>query len=694
MLTGFWDWYAGLSDAARAQAIAPLMNKLRAFLLRPFVKAAIAGGPSTLDMRAVLDDGGICLVRIPKGSLGEETTRLVGSLVVASVWQTATARAALPQNLRADCGLYVDECQNFLNLPYPLEDMLAEARGFRLGMTLAHQHLGQLSRDLHDGISANARNKIFFTASPDDARSLARHTAPRLSEHDLAHLDAFHAAARLVVAGQATAPFTFTTNPLPPAVPGRDRAIRRASARALSQSAAPPLGPRRDRRRTSPDRIRPPPRATDQPDHALDVEGHSMTTDTTGHAPTSTTPTSPVPQRGLRAHRPPRPSDRAAVSAEHLGELSHRLTARDRWLAHLLLEHRVLTSTQIVQLGFGVAPHRQPPAAPSSTSGASWTGSNPSPNAGPRRCTTSSTSPGPHILAAAWGLDPGRPRLPPRPSRRDRPQPAPGPHRRRHRHLHRPGRDRPPLRPPQPRQCSRWWRVTATGDRLVVRVPLRPLLRRPTSAPTATAAGAKHGRRDRVLPRIRLRHRTARPRWRTSSPTTTAWPTRPGSCTPVLFWFPTLDGKPTPVPRSSPPSRRCPHSRMPWCRSLPPAACPPTPPFPAACPSARGPCPTVPPLPAGCPSTQLVAPGQARRLVCPPLACGWPSSPTAWPTLAHPVTAAEGPSGSAPRAARVIRSGSAGRSRAAAAKRSWPPPAGMPPGPNDQSVGRDQRAVA
>ena len=31
----------------------------------------------------------------------------------------------------------IDECHNFLNLPYPIEDMLAEARGFRLAMTLA-----------------------------------------------------------------------------------------------------------------------------------------------------------------------------------------------------------------------------------------------------------------------------------------------------------------------------------------------------------------------------------------------------------------------------------------------------------------------------------------------------------------------------------------------------------------------------
>ncbi len=239
-LRGFWDWYEQLSDAARAHATAPLLNKLRAFLLRPFVVKAIAAGPSTVDLSSVLD-GGLCLVRIPKGSLGEDTARLLGSLIVARVWQATTARAALPQRLRRDAGLYVDEAHNFLNLPYAMEDMLAEARGYRLSMTLAHQHLGQLPRDLKEGVSTNARSKIFFTASPEDARELARHTAPRISEHDLAHLGVFHAAARLVVNGEETQPFTVTTQPLPPAIRGRARFVRQAAARhtkPLSHDAA------------------------------------------------------------------------------------------------------------------------------------------------------------------------------------------------------------------------------------------------------------------------------------------------------------------------------------------------------------------------------------------------------------------------------------------------------------------------
>ena len=237
VLRGFWSWYEELTDSQRSQVISPLMNKLRAFLLRPFVRDAIAGGNSTVDMSDVLD-GGICLVRIPKGSLGEETTRLVGSLVVARTWQATTGRARIPQRQRRDASLVIDECHNFLHLPYPIEDMLAEARGFRVAMTLAHQHLGQLPRELREGMSTNARSKIFFNASPEDARELSRHTAPRLSDHDLAHLGVYHAAVRLVVGGEEAQPFTMRTQPLPRAIPGRAKEIR-GIARHASRTRAP-----------------------------------------------------------------------------------------------------------------------------------------------------------------------------------------------------------------------------------------------------------------------------------------------------------------------------------------------------------------------------------------------------------------------------------------------------------------------
>ncbi|MGE0296946.1 type IV secretory system conjugative DNA transfer family protein [Pseudonocardia sp.] len=218
VLRGFWTGYERLSDGARAQVTAPLMNKVRALLLRPFTRAVLTTArPDTpaVDLPRILD-GGILLARIPKGSLGEEGTRLVGSIVVAHTWAATTARARQPQPQRRDAALVIDECHNFLTLPHGIDDLLAEARGLRLSLTLAHQNLAQLPRPLRDGIATNARNKIFFTVGPDDARDLARHTTPHLDEHDLAHLDAFHAAARLVHHDAETPAFTLRTRPLPP----------------------------------------------------------------------------------------------------------------------------------------------------------------------------------------------------------------------------------------------------------------------------------------------------------------------------------------------------------------------------------------------------------------------------------------------------------------------------------------------
>jgi len=240
VLRDFWGWYEEMSPASRAAAVGPLMNKLRAFLLRKFAHAAIAAGPSTFDMGQILDAGGLCLARLPKGILGEETAQLVGSFIVARTWQAAARRARLPETARPDAGLYIDECQNFLNLPYPLEDMLAEARAYRLAVTMAHQNLAQLPPDLRQGISANARSQIIFSVSPEDARDLEHHTAPMLGAHDLCHLGAYQAAARLVAASAETPAFTLRTRPLPPPVPGRARLIRTAARAAHCGTAGSP----------------------------------------------------------------------------------------------------------------------------------------------------------------------------------------------------------------------------------------------------------------------------------------------------------------------------------------------------------------------------------------------------------------------------------------------------------------------
>jgi hypothetical protein len=228
-LKGFWEWYESTPPPLRAQIIGPVLARLRAFLLRDFVRRTLGVARSSFDMTRVLD-GGILIARLPKGQLGEDTAKLMGSFVFANVWQAATARAGIPESARRDASVFVDEAHNVLNLAGSVGDMLAEARGYHLSLTLAHQNLTQLPRETQLALSANARNKIYFSCSPEDAHQLARHTLPELDEHDLSHLDAYTAAARLVVASRQTAAFTLRTK-APKDPVGETTALRQAVAR-------------------------------------------------------------------------------------------------------------------------------------------------------------------------------------------------------------------------------------------------------------------------------------------------------------------------------------------------------------------------------------------------------------------------------------------------------------------------------
>lgn len=243
-LADFWGWYSGLTVSVRSSVTGPVLNKLRTALLRKWVRQVVASGPSTIDLPRMFDSGHLVLLRLPKGRLGEDTSSLIGSFALAATWQAVTARIHTPEHQRKDLCAFIDEAQNFLNLPGSLEDMLAEARGYRLGLTLAHQELGQLPGDLRKAVSANARTKFYFSASPDDAMSLQQHTQPVLGAYDLTHLGAFQAAVRPLVGSKELPAATVKTRPLPEVIKGRATQVRRAARVHGPDVQAQPQDPR------------------------------------------------------------------------------------------------------------------------------------------------------------------------------------------------------------------------------------------------------------------------------------------------------------------------------------------------------------------------------------------------------------------------------------------------------------------
>lgn len=224
-LGAFWAWYEALSEAERRQAIAPLMNKLRPILLRPQLRAVFGQRSPKFAWHQLFapDDADnaqepvprIVLVSLAKGTLGQEASQLLGSVIVSLIWQAALERIRLPERQRHAVMLHIDEVQDYLRLPGDLGAALAQARGLGLGLTLSHQHLGQLPKALLAGVMANARSRVAFSLPREDARAIAALSGGLLEAEDYQQLPAYHAYASLLADGQTQPPLSLRTEPLP-----------------------------------------------------------------------------------------------------------------------------------------------------------------------------------------------------------------------------------------------------------------------------------------------------------------------------------------------------------------------------------------------------------------------------------------------------------------------------------------------
>jgi hypothetical protein len=215
-LEPLWNQYGRMSETQRLNAAGPVLNKLRSILMRPTVRNILGQSVSTIDLGQAMDEGFIVLIALPKGLLGEETSHLLAAFLVARIWQTAMARASRPEAWRPDFNLYLDEFQNYLHLPHSVDEILVEARGYHLSLTLAHQHLSQLPRSTRDALLGNAGTRLVFQCGDADARAMAHEFEPALSAHDLRDLGRFQVAARICFAGRTQAPVTGLTSPPPP----------------------------------------------------------------------------------------------------------------------------------------------------------------------------------------------------------------------------------------------------------------------------------------------------------------------------------------------------------------------------------------------------------------------------------------------------------------------------------------------
>lgn len=232
----FWAAFDNWSEAERASAVAPLLNKVRPFLLRENLRMVIGQSRPRFQARDLFTQRRVQLVDCAKGLLGPEVSALLASLVVSQIWGATLERSAIPPERRHPVSIYLDEFQDYLRLSTDLGDALAQARGLGVSFTVANQFAHQLDPSMRSALLANAQNRICFRLADEDARLMAT-PGSGLAPEDFADLDAFHFYAQLVARG-AVQPWC-SGRSLPDDAPTTDpEAVRAASRRHYGQPRA------------------------------------------------------------------------------------------------------------------------------------------------------------------------------------------------------------------------------------------------------------------------------------------------------------------------------------------------------------------------------------------------------------------------------------------------------------------------
>lgn len=123
-----------------------------------------------IDLPSALNEGKIVLVNTAKDFL-KGNSSILGRYFIALTLQAALERAAIPEHRRRPAFLYIDEASEYFDTN--IDNLLIQARKYRLGIVAAHQYLDQLQGGLRASFAANTSIKLAGGVSDRDAHSVA-----------------------------------------------------------------------------------------------------------------------------------------------------------------------------------------------------------------------------------------------------------------------------------------------------------------------------------------------------------------------------------------------------------------------------------------------------------------------------------------------------------------------------------------
>ena len=212
VVKAFWvQEYARYTQRYEVEATAAIQNKVGQLISTPLIRNIVGQVKSSLNMREVMDKGKILIMNLSKGKIGEDSSRLLGALLITKLQLAAMQRVDIPEEERKDFFLYVDEFQNFATESFV--NILSEARKYRLVLILGHQYIAQMEERVRDAVFGNVGTLICFRVGAEDAEWLEREFTPEFTATDLVNLEKYNIYLKLMIDGVAGRPFSAKTFP-------------------------------------------------------------------------------------------------------------------------------------------------------------------------------------------------------------------------------------------------------------------------------------------------------------------------------------------------------------------------------------------------------------------------------------------------------------------------------------------------
>ncbi len=160
--------------AGRTQS--SVLIRLDSFLRQKLIRNIVCQTGSGLDLRRVLDERKILLVKLAQGLIGEQNAAFLGTLLISKIYQVALTRQDVDPSERSLFPCFIDEAAHFVGNP-SMSLILANLRKFGMALTLATQTYRQIrdrgEKDIADAVLANCTTRVSFRLGDNDAEKLA-----------------------------------------------------------------------------------------------------------------------------------------------------------------------------------------------------------------------------------------------------------------------------------------------------------------------------------------------------------------------------------------------------------------------------------------------------------------------------------------------------------------------------------------